>query len=220
MEEERLFWSLTAKAAAHDMGTPLSAMMGWLELLPSLEDPTAAIAEMQSGLKRLDELSKRLESLGPPYRLQPCRLDEILEETLAFFRRRIPPETSGITFRKESVGDPRADCRRELIGWALETAIKNSLDALPGYQGVITLKAFYSGDNAVIEVTDDGKGIPPEAADNLFRVGFSTKQSGRGVGLALVKYIIEKVHGGSAAILPVPAGRGTTLKLTLPRPTD
>jgi len=220
VEKERLFWSLIAKAAAHDMGTPLSAMMGWLELLPSLNDPASAIAEMQNSLKRLDVLSKRLESIGPPHRPDSCSLDEILEEAVAFFRRRIPPETSGIAFEKDTSGDLQAVCRRELIGWVLEILIKNAVDALPDHRGVITLRAFSAGDEAIVEVMDNGKGIPAEISDEIFNVGFGTKKSGRGIGLPLVKYIIEEIHGGSIGVQSNRKSGGTTVRIALRRPTS
>ncbi len=214
IEQERRLWLGMAKAVAHDMGTPLSSILGWLELLPTLSDPQEAMAEIKSSLDKLSLLSVRLEQLDATTKLKDVDLNETVENAVSFIRKRLSEET-GIALQCNIPPNLKVRGRPELLEWALENLLANAVEALPDNKGTIKIVGCSDNGQAKIEITDDGRGIPPGDSDRVFDAGYSTRRNGRGIGLTLARYLIAEVHNGSLKIKPSHKGKGTTVEITI-----
>jgi signal transduction histidine kinase len=203
---ERL-WAGMARESAHQLGTPLSSLAGWVELMEeraSDESAHAAARHMRADLERLDRVAHRFERIGREPRLEPVRAGEIVERIARYFQARVPTLANTIVIEcklapdvPEVVGDP------VLLEWAVEVLTKNAIDALAGRGGRVCLSAARGPDDSVkIRVSDDGPGIPRDIRARVFEPGFSTKKSGWGIGLSLAKRIVEENHGGRLVLAP------------------
>lgn len=224
-EAERA-WTSMARELAHQLGTPLSSLQGWLELLrmPPGERPggmgSAEIATHLSGdVERLERVSRRFELIGRTAALEPLRIPEVLEDLESYLQVRLPRLGPGV-FLEVGVPDdlPMVHGNRVLLVWALENIVKNALDALAGGGGNIRVQASQADKWVELRVSDDGPGVPVEVRERLFEPGVTTKTGGWGVGLALSRRIVEGVHGGRIALLDTPE-RGATFSVKLPRAT-
>ena len=219
---ERL-WASMARELAHQMGTPLSSLSGWIEVLrlPAAERDTMAstdkIADVVSAdVDRLERVSRRFEMIGKPPRLEPLDVEIILNELVAYFQPRLPRLGKGITLRVRMAEDlPRIEANRVLLVWALENIVKNAIDALAGRGGQITILARNSAEFVEIHIADDGPGIDASVRDRIFEAGVSTKTSGWGVGLSLTHRIVEDLHGGRIAVRNRDSG-GAVFDIKLP----
>lgn len=207
--EERLIWVGMAKETAHQLGTPITSLLGWLELLgkdhrdslstPELDQLLDSTTEnMKVDTERLQRVANRFGQIGSIPELKPIDLNSVISEAVDYYRRRLPFEGKGIQllFEAESLSPVRLNT--ELFGWVLENLIKNALQAVDPRTGRVTLHAAPTTDqqSVVIDITDNGSGIPAGAARRIFRPGFTTKKRGWGMGLTLVKRIVEEYHGG------------------------
>lgn len=215
IERERIFWSGLARELAHRMGTPLSALFGWLELLPDSKDPAKVIEEMSGNLTQLTSISNRLSQIGLPTKFEIVPLEEIFDTVIEYVKPRLPSGKPGITFNKDVSNNPRARVNRALLAWTIEHLIRNSVDAVDRNSGQIDLRAYSRDKDVVLEVTDNGSGIDEDIKATMFEPGFSTRRGGRGVGLTLAKYIVEDVHSGEFALLASASQKGTTLRIVL-----
>jgi signal transduction histidine kinase len=218
-ERERV-WAGMARESAHQLGTPLSSLAGWIELLEEDEnrDATtrAATGNMRADLERLDRVAHRFERIGRERRREAVDLDLLIERVTTYFRARVPTLAHTVAIdvaaHTEPVtvsGDP------VLLEWALEVLVKNALDALAGRGGRIAVAASArSGGGAKVTVADDGPGIPRELRARIFEPGFSTKQRGWGIGLSLARRIVEENHGGTLRLAS--ADRGAAFEIILP----
>lgn len=222
-ERERL-WAATARELAHQMGTPLTSLTGWLEILrlpPNEREALAPIeriaTEMSGDLERLGRVSRRFELIGKPPELGVVDVADVIWELDAYFRPRLPTLVSGVQLRTRVAARASAvRANRVLLLWALENLVKNSLDALAGRGGRIRVAAATGGPGHVrISVADTGPGIPPEVRDRIFQPGITTKVGGWGVGLALTRRIIEELHGGKITSRSRRGG-GTIFEIELP----
>jgi len=218
VERERV-WAGMARESAHQLGTPLSSLQGWVELLRA-RGPDGAVAEalphIAGDVERLERVAHRFERIGRPPRRETVDAFAVTETVAAYFRARLPTLARSIQLdveRGEGSLDVQAD--RVLLEWALESLVKNSVDALSGQGGriVVRVDALAEG-GARIRVADDGPGIPRELRGKIFSAGFTTKERGWGIGLALAKRIVEDGHRGRLAL--VPADRGATFDIILP----
>lgn len=224
-ERERM-WSAMARELAHQMGTPLSSLSGWVEMLtlpPARRtDMTsdAHMAEVMSAdLDRLERVSRRFELIGKPPALESVAPQEVVDELRAYFEPRLPKLASGIRFRARIAANvPRIQANRVLLAWALENLVKNSVDALAGRGGRILVSAQGAGDQVLLKVADDGPGIDPRIRDRIFDPGASTKAGGWGVGLSLARRIVHDVHGGRIAVRSRKRG-GAVFEISLPAAT-
>lgn len=216
-ERERV-WAGMARESAHQLGTPLSSIGGWLELLEdTARDGMAATAlgHMRADLERLERVAHRFERIGRPPRREPVDVRALVERVGDYFRARVPTlahsvriDTSVLGEGLVIAGDP------VLLEWALESLMKNSIDALAGRGGTITLAAAREPDGSVrIRVEDDGPGIPRELRGRIFEPGVTTKAHGWGIGLSLARRIVEDNHRGRLAL--VPTDRGATFDVIL-----
>lgn len=230
--EERHIWVGMAKETAHQLGTPITSMMGWLDLIDAelsegIKSPehdmslTETIDNMRIDVVRLEQIANRFSKIGSAPELKPWILNDLVVETVEYYRRRLPFQGRGskISFTPGETGGVAIN--PELMGWALENMIKNSLQAVDSKSGTIDVRTgnYRERKMAFVEFTDNGTGIAPAAARKIFRAGFTTKKRGWGLGLTLVKRIIEEYHGGKVALKKSRPGE-TIFELLLPMSPD
>ncbi|HEX5581252.1 MAG TPA: HAMP domain-containing sensor histidine kinase [Gemmatimonadaceae bacterium] len=217
-EQERA-WAGMAREAAHQLGTPLTSLAGWVELLSEEEGSArtaTAVSHMSGDLERLERVAHRFERIGTPPREEPVDLSALAGRVAGYFRARVPRLASAVSIvylpPPEPVvvqGDP------VLLEWALEALLKNSVDALAGRGGTVeVLVEALPGSGARVRISDDGPGIPRENRARIFDAGFSTKAHGWGIGLSLARRIVEDNHHGRLALAA--ADRGAAFDVILP----
>lgn len=197
---ERL-WAGMARESAHQLGTPLSSLGGWIELLEERASDggtLAAVGHMRSDLDRLDRVAHRFERIGREPKYEPVDAAGIVLRITRYFQARVPTLANTIAIEATVDDDlPKVNGDPVLLEWAVEVLTKNAIDALAGRGGRIHVSALRTADDGVtIAVTDDGPGVPRDLRARVFEPGFSTKKSGWGIGLSLAKRIVEENHGG------------------------
>lgn len=229
-------WVAMARESAHQLGTPISSLYGWLELMrlegsavasgasrggtPPGEgvEVDTALSGMEQDLERLTKVANRFELIGRQARLAPLDLREVVGELEEYTRARLPQRGKRIDLVTEFAPAPPVPANRTLIEWALENLIKNAVDALEGRGGRITIRVgpgVLEG-TVVVEVSDTGAGVPWKLRKQIFEPGVSTKTSGWGVGLSLARRIVEENHDGRLELVVSEPGQGSTFRLTLP----
>jgi signal transduction histidine kinase len=216
-DRERIFAGM-ARESAHQLGTPLSSMHGWIELLRERDDPmiAQALPHMESDIVRLERVAHRFERIGRPSRREPVDVVEVARHVVSYFSARVPTLAHPITIRLDAPGsDFPVVGDRVLLEWAIESLVKNAIDALAGRGGTIVVSIEAAAGGGVrVRVADDGPGVPRELRRKIFSAGFSTKESGWGIGLALTRRIVEEGHGGR--LLLVPSETGAVFEIVLP----
>ncbi len=222
--EQSSLWVGMAKEAAHQLGTPISSIMGWIELLRvgdgAVENEQVA-DELEKDVGRLHRVADRFQKIGSVPALEAQPLAPVAEAIADYIRRRMPSAGNRVRLDVDVPPDLWVALNRELFEWVVENLLKNALDAIEG-RGVISVRATRtpprrgSGTGTVtIDVSDTGKGIERSAARHIFRPGFSTKKRGWGLGLSLAKRIVEDYHGGMLTLAESKPGQGTTFRITL-----
>jgi signal transduction histidine kinase len=212
-------WAGMARESAHQLGTPLSSLSGWIELLRDHEsgDPvvTHALAHMDGDLERLRRVAFRFERIGRPPRRERVDVGDVMEHVAAYFRARVPTLAKAVTIRSVRRGDSlTVDGDPVLLEWAIESLAKNAIDALAGRGGRVTLSAQELPEGRVrVRVKDNGPGVPRELRKRIFDAGFSTKEKGWGIGLSLARRIITEGHNGR--LLLQSGTRGATFDIIL-----
>ncbi len=224
--ELRSIWVGLAKETAHQLGTPISSLMGWTELLRenackecgSCIEADRYAAEMQTDLARLEKISLRFNQIGSIPKTQRQDLVVVLRESVDYLRRRLPSLTQHVEIVERYDDVPPVDVNRELVEWVIENLVKNSLEALPPEGGRIEITTEHSPKEGLVRVlvTDDGKGMTPADRRRVFLPGFSTKRKGWGLGLALARRIVEEYHKGRLYVGWSEVGKGTTFVICLP----
>jgi signal transduction histidine kinase len=217
-DRERV-WAGMARESAHQLATPLSSLSGWLELLrdrASDEVSTSALQHMDGDLERLQRVSHRFERIGRPPRKEKVELGALVTRVGTYFPARVPTLAHRVTIVASGGSEPvLVEGDEVLLEWALEVLVKNGLDALAGRGGRMYLTTKRLDPERVrVRVADDGPGIPRELRAKIFDAGFSTKESGWGIGLSLAKRIIEENHSGR--LLLAPSEKGATFDVILP----
>jgi NtrC-family two-component system sensor histidine kinase KinB len=243
--EQRSIWVGMAKETAHQLGTPLTSMNGWLALLsetggapgavrPGAGGPQAAqatgagaadsvldreqvLGELARDLQRLTKVTERFSQIGRRPKLSLGRADQVAERVCAYFRRRLPHLGSHVRIESYLEEVPLAPLNEELLEWVLENLIKNALDAIDKAQGLVEVTCRYRPELQSVEilVSDNGKGMTPALQRRIFEPGFSTRKAGWGMGLVLVRRIVEEYHGGDVDVARSAPGVGTTMRVTL-----
>ncbi len=218
--EQSSLWVGMAKEAAHQLGTPISSLMGWLELL-RLPDRTpdqeqAALVEIGHDIDRLRRVTSRFSDIGSMPRLDRQALAPVIAGTVDYMAARLPNQGRRVRLETEVQPDLRADLNPELFEWVIENLVKNALDAIEGPEGTIRLVASRTDGRIRIDVSDTGRGIDRRSAKLVFRPGYSTKKRGWGLGLSLAKRIVEDYHGGSLVLAQSRPGSGSTFRIELP----
>jgi hypothetical protein len=222
--EQRSIWVGMAKETAHQLGTPLSALLGWTQLLKDMagegkyDQLESSLREMEVDLSRLSKVTERFSKIGSRPELKTVDLMPMLERTVSYFHRRLPRLETNSTIVLESRECPPIRGNEELLEWVFENLIKNGLDALGDREGKIEISAGTGKSGRVVEVfvKDTGKGIAAGHRQHIFRPGFTTKQRGWGLGLALTRRIVEDYHNGALRLLDSRPGKGTTFVVRLP----
>ena len=212
-------WVAMARESAHQLGTPLMSLTGWIAYLR--ENPGTPLRELADHLEadaeRLERVAKRFERIGRPARREPVGLGAVAERAVSYFRPRLPTLASPVTLALDAAGPgPTALGDPVLIEWALEAVIKNAIDALSGRGGRIDVTVDAPGTAARVSVRDDGPGLSAEIRARLFEPGMSTKAGGWGIGLALARRIVEQQHGGRVSYHPGADGAGSVFVLEFP----
>lgn len=226
-------WVAMARESAHQLGTPISSLYGWVELLRAERaaaivagpgtageevDVRSALTAMEQDVDRLSKVAHRFELIGRQPRLDPIDLHELTAEVEAYFRARLPRRGKPIRLTLDRRPVPPVSGNRTLIEWALENLVKNAIDALEGRGGRITLSVA-PGDEpgtARVEVADDGPGVPRTLRKRIFETGVSTKPQGWGVGLSLARRIVEDYHEGSLELVGGEDQPGARFRIVLP----
>jgi len=212
-------WVAMARESAHQLGTPLMSLTGWIAYLR--ENPGTPLSDLADHLaadaERLERVAKRFERIGRPARREPVGLGAVAERVVSYFRPRLPTLTRAVTLALDAAGPgPTALGDPVLIEWALEAVIKNAIDALSGRGGRIDVTVDALGTAARVSVRDDGPGLSAEIRARLFEPGMSTKAGGWGIGLALARRIVEQQHGGRVSYHPGADGAGSVFVLQFP----
>lgn len=217
--EQQFIWVGMAKETAHQLGTPLSSIAGWLELLKidsSMLD--SALTEINKDLVRLNKVANRFSKIGSVPRLTLYNINELIENVVDYFQRRLPnmQKKISLSFTAPSFA-PAVLINYELFEWVLENLIKNSIDSIESKTGIIniSLKQNTEKDLLYLDIRDSGKGISVPQKKNIFKPGFSTKKRGWGLGLSLARRIVEEYHGGKLFLKESKPDEGATFRIVL-----
>jgi len=216
-------WVAMARESAHQLGTPLMSLTGWVARLREHPDtPGTEVADhLQADVERLERVARRFERIGRPPRREPVGLGAVAERVVAYFRPRLPTRANPVTLTLAAAGPgPTIQGDPVLVEWAIEAIVKNAVDALSGRGGRVDVQVEAAGSVARISVRDDGPGIPAGHRAQVFEPGVSSKPGGWGLGLPLARRIVEQQHGGrlqhhpgnpgSTFVLEFPLGPGQT----------
>lgn len=210
--EQNQVWAGMAKETAHQLGTPISSLMGWVELLKMQEEPFAGTEEMEKDIERLQIVTDRFSKIGSVPVLEPTDVVPVVSDTMDYLRRRFSKKIEfNVTLPDYPVVVPLAP---SLFRWVLENLTKNAVDAM-GDHGTINLELTENADEVVIDLSDTGKGIPKSQFKQVFNPGFTSKKRGWGLGLSLAKRIIEEYHKGKIFVKSSVVGQGTTFRILL-----
>ena len=213
--EQNRVWVGLAKETAHQLGTPTSSLLGWIEYLRSQPVDQMAVEEMAKDLVHLNKIVDRFSKIGSETQLMPMNINEVVGDTVLYFRRRVPRNVQ-LTYNGLAMAPIEVPINAALFEWVVENLMKNSLDALQG-QGSIEVVVGENDRNVFVDVSDTGKGIPKSNWTRIFEPGFTTKTRGWGLGLSLSRRIIEEYHKGKIAVVRSEMGKGTTIRVTLNR---
>ena len=210
--EQNKVWVGLSKETAHQLGTPISSLMAWTEMLKENYPDDSLIPEMDKDVKRLQLIADRFSKIGSLPEPVPASLAEVLNHVIDYMDRRTSKKVAMVRDFPEH--DVVVKINASLFEWVIENLCKNAVDAMEG-EGRITLAYREEGTRAVIEVTDTGKGIRKKDIRNVFRPGFTTKKRGWGLGLSLAKRIVEEYHHGHIFVKKSEVGVGTTFRIEL-----
>ncbi len=212
-DEQNRVWIGLAKETAHQLGTPTSSLLGWLEYLRNQPVDQTAVEEMNRDITRLMKVVDRFSKIGSETVLSPANINEVVGNSVLYFRTRIPKNVT-LTYNGLAIAPVQANVNEALFEWVVENLLKNSLDALQG-KGAIDVRISSDEDWVNIDVSDTGKGIAKANFKRIFDPGFTTKTRGWGLGLSLSKRIIETYHKGKIYVVDSEVGRGTTIRISL-----
>jgi K+-sensing histidine kinase KdpD len=210
--EQNRVWVGLSKETAHQLGTPISSLMAWVEYLKAKDIDSKLLDEMNKDVQRLKTIAERFSKIGSNADPEPVNLIEAVSRAIEYMEKRISSKVSIQTHFPEKAISVLTN--ESLFGWVIENLVKNAVDAMDG-QGAITISAFAKGKKAVLDVSDTGKGIPKSRFDTVFQPGYTTKERGWGLGLSLVRRIIESYHKGKIFVYKSEIGKGTTFRIEL-----
>ena len=212
--EQNRVWVGLAKETAHQLGTPLSSLMAWVEYIKTVESlkNTDLADDLKKDVDRLRMIAERFSNIGSEPLLEQTNLSEVIEESLDYLRKRVSKKVSIVT---EYLPDAQIEAylNRSLFEWVIENLCKNAVDAM-SKNIVITVKKRTEG-HVIIDVADDGKGLSRFQVGRIFEPGYTTKKRGWGLGLTLVKRIIENYHQGKIYVRQSEVNKGTTIRMSL-----
>ena len=215
--EKQHIWVGMSRETAHQLGTPVSALLGWLD---NLKDDSSniekIIPELESDIERLQQVSRRFSKMGSMPEMEYFDLSERGEKVLSYLNRRIPTLGKKVELVNDITPDIKIRANGTLISWAIENLIRNSIDCIDDESGLIRISMSQEEYKVKIRISDNGCGVPKKDWKNIFRPGFSTKKSGWGLGLSLCQRIINEVHNGEIYILDSNLDSGTVFEINIP----
>ena len=212
VSQQNRLWAGMAKETAHQIGTPLSSLMGWITLLKEQNIAPTSVDEMEKDVDRLTVITERFSKVGSLPELHDHDVARATEEAILYLKKR---SSQLIQWTWDvPTNEIRIPINLPLYSWTLENLIKNGIDAMKG-QGGLTIELVERKNEVVVRVSDTGQGIAPKNVKRIFNPGFTTKQRGWGLGLSLVRRIIVDYHQGSIAVLKTEMGKGTTFEIRL-----
>ena len=213
--EQNKIWVGLSKETAHQLGTPISSLMAWMEILKESYPEDALIPEMDKDVGRLQLIADRFSKIGSLPEPVPASLHNVLDHVMDYMVRRTSNKVKIVKIMPKD--DIIIKLNASLFEWVIENLAKNAIDAMGGVPGTVTLRVEDAGEKAVIEVSDTGRGIRRKDVGNVFRPGFTTKERGWGLGLSLAKRIVEEYHHGKIWVKSSELGKGTTFRIELPK---
>ena len=220
--EQRFIWIGMAKETAHQLGTPISSLMGWNEILKNTISDTEKnkniLTEVENDIKRLNKIAKRFSLIGSTPDLKKGDVLESLEDMISYIKKRLPKVGKDVQMIETFDKIPLLNLNKGLFDWVIENLLKNSLDAIDRENGRITVAVSINKKNkniVYIDIKDNGKGIQKKYWKEIFRPGFSTKKRGWGLGLTFAKRIINDYHKGDLFVKESQIGIGTTIRIVL-----
>ena len=210
--EQDQVWVGMAKETAHQLGTPTSSLLGWIEVLSMKNIEKSLVDEMRYDIQRLQIITDRFSKIGSKPDLQPVNVGDMLHEVIGYIEHRI---SSGVRIEvnaDDSLSELKILVNRPLFEWVVENLCKNAADAMHG-KGTISFNLGYQNSQVYIDVSDTGKGIPRKYQKTIFKPGYTTKKRGWGLGLTLVRRIVEDYHNGRIFVKESMPGKGTTFRI-------
>ena len=219
--EQSNIWVGMAKEIAHQLGTPISSLMGWAELLKlkmNMPDEVLNISnEMESDLSRLNKITNRFSKIGSKPNLRSTDISELINSVIKYFEKRLPQTGKDVELIYTNQESVEINLNESLFEWVLENLIKNAIDAIGSKKGRIQIAVQINPDAVELSISDNGKGINPKNKNDIFKPGYSTKSRGWGLGLSLAKRIVEDYHKGKLILLSSVPNEGTTFLIILKR---
>ena len=214
--EKKHIWVGMARETAHQLGTPVSALMGWVDWLKNHPDKTEEIIpEMEADLQRLEQIGRRFSKMGSKSDFEELDLSERVEKIVNYLTKRLPSLGKKVKLVNDIQPGIFIRANGSLLAWSIENIIRNGIDAIEREDGMISISLKKDDDGIKIRIEDNGKGIPKKDWKNIFRPGFSTKQTGWGLGLSLSSRIVEEIHGGSLKVISSSFDTGTIIEISL-----
>lgn len=213
--EQDFLWVGMAKETAHQLGTPISSLMAWLEVLrlDATTNMNETLNEVKTDIQRLELITERFSKIGSTPQLEPIDVRNVIEETLAYLKLRV---SSKVEFQVHLPNDEVwVQLNAPLFQWVIENIVKNAVDAMEA-QGVIQFHLVETPRRIYFDITDSGKGIPMSQFKTIFNPGITSKKRGWGLGLSLVKRIVDNYHNGKVYVKSSEIGKGTTFRISLP----
>ncbi|MBR5696770.1 MAG: ATP-binding protein [Paludibacteraceae bacterium] len=211
--EQNRVWVGLSKETAHQLGTPISSLLAWVEILKEEKVNPDLMTEMEKDVNRLRTIAERFSKIGSIPELTPTSLDTLLQNSLSYMRKRTSDKVQ-ITYHFKDEMPITLALNQPLFEWVIENLCKNAIDAMEG-EGHINVEVAQEKEKVIIDVSDTGKGIPKSKFDAVFSPGFTTKKRGWGLGLSLVKRIIEEYHKGKIFVKHSEIDKGTTFRIIL-----
>lgn len=211
--EQNQVWAGMARETAHQIGTPLSSLTGWIEVLRASQVSEDMLSEMQRDVDRLNTIADRFSKIGSQPKLQPSDLNALINRVITYLKPRV---RKSICMQFEELAKSvQLPLNPALFEWVIENLMVNAIDSM-GDEGTISISLSVQGNSALIDVADTGKGIKRSQFKTVFKPGYTTKQRGWGLGLSLAKRIVEEYHSGKIAVHQSDLGKGTTFRIQLP----
>lgn len=210
--EQNKVWVGLSRETAHQLGTPISSLMAWSEVLGETYPDDPLLPEMDKDIRRLELIAERFSKIGSAPELTPCSIGEVVDRVVDYMARRAP---NAVKLTSNVPSDlPLVNLNAPLFEWVIENLCKNAIDAMPG-RGSIDIVGFVEGKKLILEVADTGKGISKQNFKNVFRPGFTSKKRGWGLGLSLAKRIVSEYHNGRIYVKHSQLGVGTTFSIEM-----
>lgn len=210
--DEGYVWAGLAKETAHQIGTPLSSMIGWIEILRMENENSEGVKEIENDINRLKTISERFSKIGSVPELNDLNINETLQQNFDYLKSRISSKVRFmLILPKQNILIPH---NRILLSWVIENIVKNAVDAMKG-EGKLEIELYEKNKNIIIDFKDSGSGMTAFQVRNAFKAGYSTKSRGWGLGLSLAKRVIKEYHNGDIRIAHTEVGKGTTFRIIM-----